>query len=372
MRQNDRLVGIELLRFAASLGVLVWHYQNFLIGAPGHPDLVVSAQPLYVLLAPLYAYGNSGVELFWCISGFIFTWKYLEPIAAGGISFGRFLWLRFSRLYPLHIATLVLVAFLNGLYYARHGSYFIYQVNDIRHFLLNIAFASHWGFQTDRSFNGPIWSVSVEILAYFLFFGISRLHRGSLWTDIGVIVLASIAYAGLRRFAGIKLEVFGAITFFYVGAAACRIYSALTAWSPDGQQRAITVLLGTVTAACALVGCGLLKIAGASLVMFPAAILLAQMAIRPRGARITAFIGTVGNLTYASYLTHFPVQIAIVLVLESAALPAEGLFYGPWLLPGYLILVLGISIPVFHRFERPAQVWLRGIGRPPAVGTLAS
>lgn len=364
---ENRLIGIELLRFAAAFGVLIWHYQNFLIGSPGHPNIVLSEQPLYGLFAPLYVYGNSGVELFWCISGFIFTWKYIEPIHAGGVSFGRFIWLRFSRLYPLHFATLLLVAALNGLYFVRHGEYFIYPVNDLKHFLLNLGFASYWGFQADKSFNGPIWSVSVEILVYFLFFGVSRVRRGNLWTDIGMTILASIVYAGLRRFTGIKLEVFGAITFFYIGAAACRIHEMLMAIPKAGQRRATVATFGIVAITCALVGAGVLKIAGASLAMFPAAILFSQLAIRPRSDKLAAAIGAVGNLTYASYLIHFPVQVAMMLVLDGWDIPSASLFYGPVLLPAYLILTLGLSFPVFHGFERPAQHWLRGFRRRRAV-----
>ena len=60
---RDRLIGIELLRFAAAFGVLIWHYQNFLIGAPGHPAVIMEAQPLYALVGPLYVHGASGVRL---------------------------------------------------------------------------------------------------------------------------------------------------------------------------------------------------------------------------------------------------------------------------------------------------------------------
>jgi peptidoglycan/LPS O-acetylase OafA/YrhL len=364
MRENaDRLIGIELLRFLAAFGVLIWHYQNFMIGAPDHHPVAMTAQPLYAVLAPLYLYGDSGVALFWCISGFIFTWKYLHPINAGGVPFGRFLWLRFSRLYPLHFATLLLVAALNAAYFSGHGEYFIYPVNDLKHFLLNLGFASYWGFQADKSFNGPIWSVSVEILVYFLFFAISRRVRGSIWTDIAVVLAASIAYAGLRRFAGLKLDVFGATTFFYIGAAACRVNAVLAALPTEQRRRWGWVLSGVVLVACALVATRVLKIAGASLVLFPALILLFQLAIQPRTSAAANAIAAVGNLTYASYLIHFPLQIAMVLVLERFAMPAESLFYGPYLLPIYLTLVLGLSVVVFHAFERPAQAGLRAFGR---------
>lgn len=362
---TDRLIGIELLRFGAALGVLIWHYQNFMIGAPGHHAYAMADQPLYVPLAPLYLYGDHGVALFWCISGFIFAWKYRETIRAGRVSFGRFIWLRFSRLYPLHLATLLIVAALNGLYFARHGEYFIYAVNDLKHFVLNVFFASYWGFQADKSFNGPIWSVSVEILVYFLFFAVSRRVRGSIWTDIATIVLASIAYSALRRFAGIKLEVFGAITFFYIGTATCELHARLS-------PRAVWPLVAIVAGCCALVATHVLKVAGASLVLFPAAILLCQLIVRPHTARAAGAIEALGNLTYGSYLVHFPMQIAIVLVLERWGIPAETLFYGPYLLPAYLILVLGLSVAVFHGFERPAQNWLRRFGSArtePVVGS---
>ena len=108
-----------------------------------------------------------------------------------------------------------------------------------------------------------------------------------------------------------------------------------------------------------LVAAKVLKIAGASLAMFPAAILLAQLAVRPRTERGAAAIRFVGNLTYASYLIHFPLQIAIILVLEAAGIAPADLFYGPWLLLAYLVLALGLSVPVFYGFERPAQHWLR-------------
>jgi peptidoglycan/LPS O-acetylase OafA/YrhL len=366
-QSDDRLIGIEFLRFAAAFGVLVWHYQNFMITGTQDVVYVREAQPLYWLLAPLYAYGNAGVELFWCISGFIFTWKYIEPIRTGGVTFGRFMMLRFSRLYPLHFATLLLVAGLNAAYFSRHGSFFVFPVNDLKHFLLNLGFASQWGFQTDRSFNGPIWSVSVEILVYFLFFGISRVWRGNIWSDIGIAMLASAVYAMLRRYTGIKLEVFGAITFFYIGAATCHGYRTLTGLTARQRHQTTIILAAVILATCALVATRVLKVAGASLAMFPAAILFVQMVIRPRSRRVGAAITGVGNLTYASYLIHFPLQIAIILTLEDVGIAAPDLFYGPWLLPAYLGLVLGLSVAVFHGFERPAQNWLRGLGRRSAV-----
>ena len=63
--------------------------------------------------------------------------------------------------------TLILVTFAQILNYYILGSHQIVGNNDIYRFLLHIFFISGWEGET---FNLPIWSVSVEILIYFLFF----------------------------------------------------------------------------------------------------------------------------------------------------------------------------------------------------------
>src|ERR1051325_10002185 len=96
--EPNKLLGLELLRFLAALAVLFWHYNHFydMVGAP---PFIAVAQPLHSWLRPFYDFGLFGVQLFWCISGFIFAWKYARPIGAGLVSGRQFFWLRFSRLY---------------------------------------------------------------------------------------------------------------------------------------------------------------------------------------------------------------------------------------------------------------------------------
>ena len=106
---GEKLIGLEALRFAAALAVLVWHYRHFLYVGLAPSGYVKEDQPFHAVLAPLYEYGYAGVELFWCISGFIFAWKYGETLRMGGMSLTRFMVLRFSRLYPLHLVTLLAV-----------------------------------------------------------------------------------------------------------------------------------------------------------------------------------------------------------------------------------------------------------------------
>src|SRR5687768_15414622 len=101
---GDKLLGLELLRFASALAVLVFHYSHF-----AHIDVKsvnTGPTPCCALLWPFYDYGLYGVQLFWWIIGYIFFWKYGAAIRSRAVAARDFFWLRFSRLYPLHLATL--------------------------------------------------------------------------------------------------------------------------------------------------------------------------------------------------------------------------------------------------------------------------
>ena len=106
--------------------------------------------------------------MFWAISGFVFAFVYLNR--EKNINGKKFFVNRFSRLYPLHLATLLIVTLLQIVNYNSAGSFQIYQMNDLYHFFLHIFFISGWGFENASSFNAPIWSVSIELIIYILFF----------------------------------------------------------------------------------------------------------------------------------------------------------------------------------------------------------
>lgn len=356
---GQRLIGLELLRFLAAVGVLVWHYQHFMfVGHDGHA-WDTSRLPFRWVFAPFYTYGYEGVELFWCISGFIFTWKYGGIISRTGLSFGRFAWLRFSRLYPLHFATLLLVAALQSVYFAAHGQTFVYIFNDVRHFVLNLFFANWWGFQSGESFNGPSWSVSAEVLIYILFFWVTR-RAGTGWRP-DLLALFGVSVVGLtaKSLFALKLSFTGAGTFFYLGALTCHLYRWIETLDTGRQRRIAGGCAVVIAVTAALVFHRTLAIAGGSLSMFPAAVLLAQLAIRPNGARTRAWLSGLGNLTYASYMVHFPMQLATMLILGAMAVPVQSMIYTDGFMLAYLGAVLAVAFAVFRWIERPAQDWLR-------------
>ena len=98
-----------------------------------------------------------------------FFFMYKDLIFSKSISFKNFIILRLSRLYPLHLLTLFIMLFLQLLYNYLNDSYFIYEGNNFKNFILNFLLIDQWGFTTQWSFNNPSWSISVEFLLYIIF-----------------------------------------------------------------------------------------------------------------------------------------------------------------------------------------------------------
>jgi peptidoglycan/LPS O-acetylase OafA/YrhL len=183
------------MRGVAALAVVFWHWQIFsYVGGQLPPTFLVRTQPLYMIFAPLYQAGYLAVDLFFALSGFIFFALYSDRVASREVSAKQFFVLRLSRLYPLHLATLVFVTVAQAIFARQNGTYFGSHYNDPYHFLLNLLFASSWGFEKGHSFNGPFWSVSVEALLYAIFFVFSRFCRINLPAMVAMIALGLVIW----------------------------------------------------------------------------------------------------------------------------------------------------------------------------------
>lgn len=358
----EKLVGLEGLRFAAAFSVLVFHYCHFYYVGAEPVGYTLRDQPFFTLFEPFYRHGAWGVELFWAISGFIFAWKYGQAIGRGAVTPRRFAVLRFSRLYPLHFATLLAAAALQALYLRRHGVFFAFQYNDIKHFLLNLAFASDWGLQDGRSFNGLSWSLSVEVLVYILFYISCRLIGGRtrliLPVAMGLCALSFALLSVAPTKAGLILM---AVIFFHLGVIANQINTAMAAEAPPIRRMFLATAAVLAFVPLTLCCLGLFPIEAASLIMFPTLILVFQIGVpagRPRLTRVLTFLG---NLTYGSYMLQFPVQLVLMLVIPALGFRLEDMRATHAFFLLYVGGVLALSAIVYRGFEYPAQVFLRRV-----------
>lgn len=348
------LLGLELMRFACALTVLVWHYQHFYYVGGAPVGFSREAQPWFEWLQPLYLHGFLGVQAFWCLSGFIFFWKYAKPVAQERVSGWRFAVLRFSRLYPLHLLTLLLVAVFAAAYQWQVGVGYVYTHNDMKHFALQLFMASDWGWQDGFSFNGPIWSISIEILAYTLFFALSRLGLTRWWHAAAVVAVTGVVYSLKLTEHPVVLCVF----FFYLGGLTQQVHHTLSSLPAAWRGAALGVVVLALAAGTALAALGVLRPMFYVALLTPAAALLMLAWVHPRSARLAGLISALGNTTYASYLLHFPLQLALAAAIGAPLV--ERLPLGsPWWLAGYLVVVFALAAVVYRAIELPAQAWLR-------------
>jgi peptidoglycan/LPS O-acetylase OafA/YrhL len=345
---TNKLLGLEVLRFLTAFAILVFHYRHFAFVADKPVDLVNDRLPLYGLLHVFYESGRYGVWIFWCISGFIFFWKYRDAIADRSVDGWKFFVLRFSRLYPLHIATLLLVAMMQPPYYKLNGYFFVYQQNDLTHFLLQLLMVSDWSSQNALSFDGPIWSISVEVLVYFFFFIMLLATRS--WLLNLVVIAACLTMSG---------QVAACFAFFYAGGLAAMTRRAVTpsVYRLAAESAGWLAVIVFPLWAWQFTNGHLESMDFLLLLTFTPILLfcLSRDIIMP--ASLQKVVEAAGNMTYSSYLLHFPFQLTVVVgfAIFRAPIPLyDGTFFGL-----YIATTLLASYLTYRYFEAPAQNLIR-------------
>lgn len=351
---TNKLLGLEIVRFISALAVLVWHYQHFYYVADKPTNFVRDQQPFYSFLKIFYNYGYWGVEVFWCISGYIFFWKYGEAISNKIIKGKKFFILRFSRLYPLHLITLLFVMLLQQAYFLLNNYFFVYQNNDFSHFALQLFMASNWVHHLEYSFNGPIWSISIEVLVYFIFFVTLRFISKSALINIFVIVL----WAASKK-ANITHPIFDCLAFFYVGGLAAIVRQSIE----NTKQRFILKAIAWGVVCFMPLPIWAFKLYEAKyfnylfLICYTPMILFCISENISVNAITKKVIEAMGNMTYSSYLIHFPIQITIAIYfsITKTAIPQ----YDSTLFVVFITSTLIAAYFIYRYFEVPAQDIIR-------------
>jgi peptidoglycan/LPS O-acetylase OafA/YrhL len=146
--------------------------------------------------------GYLWVEFFFALSGFVLTYVYEPQLREfwRGKAYPKFVWARLARLYPLHLAMLLIILFmvvsLRAL--AAHGGYVsIYDepwhpICTWPTFIANLFLVQAWNLYTYLSWNGASWFVSVEFLLCLLFPLYLAIARGG-WKTALLIIGVGVA-----------------------------------------------------------------------------------------------------------------------------------------------------------------------------------
>lgn len=358
MAQKDvgpgRFHSLDALRGIAALAVVFWHWQHFFFEGSSLPKDFKQAQmlPMFDVLRIFYERGWLAVDLFFSLSGFIFFWLYADAINARRVSGQKYFILRFSRLYPLHLFTLLAVALEQIIYSSIKGNDFVYQLNDLRHFVLNLVLLPSVGLERGYSFNAPIWSVSVEVVLYTAFFTLCRVQRPRLPVLIGITFAAFVLdfYNPVQR--GCKS--------FFLGGCLFYLYQILSgsrhARKTTSILAAVTTVMWIATIVLFYLGLGRQKFVVA--VLFPCTILSLAMIEKTRRTFLSE-LSFLGDISYSSYLLHFPLQILFALVAVGLGV-GEEFFSSGFTMAVFFVVLIGASQASYHWLEMPAQQYLRG------------
>lgn len=348
-----RLYELDSMRAIAALGVICWHYVHAFGSAPlGH------------ILAPFYGRGLLMVDFFFVLSGFVLTRAFWTEGRAP--HFAANVRARIARMYPLHAATLCSVAALQCYLVIRMGmAPFVYQYNDIYHFILNALLLNASGLQQGFSFNAPAWSISTEFLVNVAFLGLitlpSRIARMAL-ALLGAVALACMATRGVingtRAFGFVDNDLIRTFAGFVVGVAAALLQSRARWKQPRWA--------GDFLAVAIAIGCGIylatprlwsnLGDMAVCFVGFPALILSVIASEKVRAALRIRPLVYLGEISYSIYLVHFPLQLALHVVALSIgiSLPVESrLFFA-----GFIGMVIALASFTHRAIEIPGKIWL--------------
>ena len=341
---------LTAVRGLAAWWVVGFHFRESVRGAPAW-------------IGGILASGYLAVDLFFILSGYVIALNYAGWFVGVRFNSGmyrRFLALRLSRIYPLHLAILLafLVNPLAAFVLTHHGTQ-----ENLRwgYFGLSLLLMQEWGFSNGLAWNVPAWSISAEWLAYlvFPFLAVSlAVAAGTRARALGcvamlLITLGVIVAAGSPTGLGYDAEWFGltrCVFEFSVGLCLATM---------DGHAvRSRTVSnLGLALAAACLFAFVVWSVP--DFVIMPlgfAALITALMDERGTlaGALRTAPLQWLGVVSYSTYLSHYLLKTWVKFALVRPGVPERLVF------PVYLAMVLFASAVLHIAIERPGQRYLRG------------
>lgn len=341
-KSHEFFNALESLRGIAALGVVLYH--------------IAWTFPFYD--SSLIRNGYLMVDLFFVLSGFVICHRYGNKIDRGR-DLVKFIWIRFGRLYPLHVV--LLFVFL-GIEFAKYIAEVKYGLiankkafgsNNTSSFMSNLLLVQGLGLPDKVTYNLPAWSISTEFYTYILFSAIVLLFKTP---------AAMISVSALLIFASVGLDsgklghnLFRCIEGFFAGVIAYHLYVGLLKRKfPEPEYRPYNNFLSFIFFCGLIIFLSLKDGSGLDPLILPlVAAFIVSIAATPNGLLSTilqvAPLAWVGKVSYSIYMVHLAViwsfsQVLRIVLKTPQVIDGNG---DPLLIPhplaGFLFLTAAIG-----------------------------
>ncbi len=330
-----------IIRAFAALWVVLFHFQ-------AHIAFPLTSLPL--IGRPIGS-GNIGVDLFFVLSGLVMGLVYGLARRAEGFGYGDFLMKRFSRIYPVHLVTLIGA----GLMLAVGRAFSLASVDPatvMRAVPLQLLLLHGIGFGGADSLNYPSWSVSAEMLAYLCFPLLASLVyvlRGwpalALATSVAAVLLAD--HSGLM----LSSPAVRVLVDFTFGLACSRFLERDIAAGTGMMMFGASVVLTFTLIA--------LGVSEGPVVLAFGGILLAAYYADPAltSGPVTSALLFLGRISYSIYMVHALVEAPGFLIAQRMTGSIHNQNPVWVLIP--LLLIVGLAATVcYHVVEQPGRRWI--------------
>lgn len=299
----QRFLALDSLRGVCACIVAVFHLTFNLLGTGPITGLA------------LVKHGWLFVDFFFVLSGFVIASSYGDRLAKG-FSILRFMILRLGRVYPLHIAMILvyLAVELAAMAFGGGGLTSRAMFTGVRSLwglFLNVSLLQIFGFDDKLTWNLPSWSIAAEVWAYLIAALAFRFSGRWLVPLVAVAVAGTgawLVYEGYGLEQSIGLGLVRCIYGFGLGVLGWQFYRAR-------GDIALTYATGTALEIALVAGCVAL-VSWLPLpwtLLCPPLFLLAVLVFARESGAISRFLKLrplvfVGTLSYSIYMVHLFVE----------------------------------------------------------------
>jgi peptidoglycan/LPS O-acetylase OafA/YrhL len=334
--EAEHIREIDALRGIAACFVAFIVHQHFILGGGRiEPFGALSFTPTIIRC------GETMVDLFFVISGFVFTHVYYREASGLRGSAGSFIIARIARLYPLHIVTAL--AMFAMLAFGEFPG--IVTPHDSYHLLLNLLMLHESGLETGISLNRAAWSISIEAYCYAAFLVAVLVCKAR-----APLAFVALIFGGFALFVVTPTQTTEAIARGMVGYfTGCLLYLNRESGKKLSRPFLAAMVLIPFLIDTGPVHPGFLM----SMLGWPALILLAQNCPLLRNQPMQ----WLGDRSYSIYMLHTPVYLLVVTLLFSGERLSDDMAPFAVLLV-FMLTLVGAQLS-FRYFELPMRTLIK-------------